>query len=170
MKKTMILLIASIMLPVIALLSFAADVRIGTHASYYIPPEAGASATVLLGADIDYDVDRYIEARLSIEKSDYTASGTQYSRTNVPITIKAHYSPYSSLDPYIGGGIGYYDLSTNGVSNATAGIHALAGVTMNLAGLSGGLEYTYTIPDTRTTGVGYSSFTLNINGGSYFQL
>lgn len=170
MKKICIVvsLLAFISVPMAA--SYAAELTIGTHASYYLPPEAGASSTVLLGADVSYNLDKYIEAQLSIEKSDYSASGNEYSRTNVPITIKAHYSPYSPLDPYVGGGVGYYDLKTNGVSNATAGLHALAGISINLAGLSGGLEYKYTIPNTNAWDVGYSSLTIDIKGASSFQL
>lgn len=150
--------------------SFAADLTIGTHASYYTPAEEGATPTLMLGVDADYKIGGYFTARLSIDNSNYSIAGTQYSMTPVTLSLIGHPYPDAAISPYIGGGVGYYDKKINGMSDSTTGIHALAGISMNFQTFIAGIEIKYTIPDLEDGSINYTSTTATMTGGLFVQL
>jgi hypothetical protein len=167
MKRTLLIVLILCSLSFQAL---AADLIIGTHASYFIPPEAGASPTLMVGVDADYMIGPYFLAQLSIENANYTAGGSQYSLTPITLSLIGYPSPGATLEPYIGGGVGYYDRKIDGVSDSTTGIHAMMGIALNFQALTAGIEVRYTMPDTRDGSINYTSISANMTGGLYMKL
>ena len=88
--------------------AFAADLDIGTHASFYSPPEGGGN-TVMDGVDATYRLGPYFSARGDLDNSSYQASNHKYSLTSLAITLIGHLLGDYKVDPYLGGGLGLYD-------------------------------------------------------------
>ncbi|MFC1559949.1 hypothetical protein ACFLZ2_00395 [Candidatus Margulisiibacteriota bacterium] len=167
MKKALLVLI---ILSFMSLQVFAAELSIGTRVSYFMPPEAGASSTLMLGIDADYNLGPHFLAQLAVENANYTAGGSQYSLTPITLTLMGYPAPGAPLEPYIGGGIGYYDKKIDGVSASTTGIHAVAGIALNMLTFIAGFEIKYTIPDIKDGSINYTSVSANMTGGMYMKL
>ena len=166
MKK----IIASVIIfQILSFQVFAASLSIGTHASYFVPPETGATSTLMMGIDANYRMGGYFSAQLSVENANYVAGGKQYSLTPITLSVIGHPYPNAPFNPYIGGGIGYYDKTVDGASASTTGLHAMTGIALNLKTVNAGFEIKYTIPDTRDMSVGYSSVSGNMTGGMYME-
>jgi len=149
--------------------AFAADLDIGTHASFYYPPEGGGN-TLMTGIDATYKVGSYFSARGDLDNSSYQAADHKYSLTSLAVTLIGHLMGESNIDPYIGGGIGYFDKKTDGVSDTSTGLNALAGVAAHFQSLNVGVELKYTIPDTRHMETGFYSFGGNMTSGIHVDL
>ena len=167
MKK--FILSGLILVQIISFQALAASLSIGTHASYFLPPESGASSTLMVGIDANYRIGGYFSAQLSIENANYVAGGKQYSLTPITLSLIAYPYPGAQLSPYVGGGIGYYDKKIDGVSDSTTGIHAMTGISVALQTFNAGFEMKYTIPDTKDMSVSYTSVSGNMTGGLYME-
>lgn len=149
--------------------SFAADLDIGTHASFYVPPEGGGT-TLMTGIDADYRIGSYFSARGSVDNANYQTSEHQYSLTALTLTLIYHTLGASSIDPYLGAGAGLYDKKTDGVSDSTTGLNVLAGVSAKFQTFNVGFEVKYIIPDTRHMDTGFYSFGGQMTGGLHVSL
>jgi len=161
MKK--ILAISAFIL-ILCPIAFADDLDIGTHASFYLPPEGGGN-TLMMGVDANYRIGSYFSARGSIDNSNYSTSDHQYSLTTYTVTLIGHILGDSNIDPYLGAGLGLYDKKTDGISNSTTGYNALAGLAFRFPAFNAGLEIKYTIPDSRHMDTGYYSIGGQMTGG-----
>jgi opacity protein-like surface antigen len=150
--------------------SYSADLDLGTHASFFLPPEGGGGNATMVGVDANYKIGPYFSARGSVDNSNYVANTINYSLTSVTVTLIGHLLGSSPIDPYAGAGIGFYDKKTNGVSRDTTGLNALAGISMNFQTFTAGIEIKYTLPDTRYMNSGFYSIGGQMTGGMHLSL
>jgi hypothetical protein len=149
--------------------ALAADLDIGTHASFYAPPEGGGN-TLMTGVDATYKMGPYFSAKGSLDNSSYQAAEHKYSLTSVSITLIGHLLGASSIDPYIGQGIGYYDKKTDSVSDTSTGLNSVAGIAVHYQTFNAGIEIKYVIPDTRHMESGFYSAGGQMTGGLHVDL
>jgi len=161
MKK---ILVASLFLVIFIHGSSAADLDIGTHASFFIPPEGGGN-TLMTGIDANYKIGSYFSARASVDNANYSTADHQYSLTSLTITLIGHILGASSIDPYLGAGVGLFDKKIDGVSDSSTGLNALAGIAAHFPTFNAGLEIKYTIPDTGHMDTGFYSIGGQMTGG-----
>lgn len=149
--------------------SLAADLDIGTHASFFIPPEGGGN-TLMTGIDANYRLNTYFSARGSIDNANYQTNEHQYSLTSLTVTLIGHLLGESSIDPYVGAGVGYYDKKIDGNSDSSTGLNALAGISAKFTTFSVGLEVKYIIPDTKHMETGFYSVGGQLTGGLHISM
>jgi len=167
MKKAMFIALSIVIFA--SMPAFSASLSVGTHASYFVPPESGATSTLMMGVDAMYKMGGYFSAQFSVENANYIAAGKQYSLTPITVSLIAHPYPNAQLNPYVGGGVGYYDKRVDGASDSTTGVHVMTGINILLQNVNAGFEIKYTVPDTRNMNVGYSSVTGSMVGGMYME-
>jgi len=149
--------------------ALAADLDIGTHASFYSPPEGGGN-TVMAGIDATYRMGPYFSARGDLDNSNYQAADHKYSLTSVSITLIGHLLGASNIDPYIGLGVGYYDKITDGASDKSTGLNSVAGIAVHFQTFNAAVEIKYVIPDTRHMDTGFYSAGGQMTGGLHVDL
>jgi hypothetical protein len=149
--------------------AFAAELDIGTHASVYYPPEGGGN-TLMTGIDATYKIGPYFSARGDLDNSSYQAADHKYSLTSLAVTLIGHLLGDSNFDPYVGAGLGYYDKKIDGVTDASTGLNALAGISAHFQTFTAGLELKYVIPDTRHMETGFYSFGGTMTGGLHVDI
>lgn len=149
--------------------AFAADLDIGTHASFFLPPEGGGN-TIMAGIDANYRLSSYFSARASVDNANYSANNHGYSITAVTVTLLGHLMGDSTLDPYVGAGAGLFDKKIDGISNSTTGLNAVAGIAAHFPTFNAGFEVKYTIPDTRYMDTGFYSVGGQMTGGLHVSL
>lgn len=149
--------------------AYAATLDIGTHASFYYPPEGGGN-TLMTGIDATYLIGPYFSARGDLDNSSYQTSDHKYSLTSLAVTLIGHLMGASTIDPYVGAGVGYYDKKTDGVSDTSTGLNTLMGITAHFQALNVGVEIKYTIPDARHMETGFYSLGGNMTGGLHVDL
>jgi hypothetical protein len=149
--------------------ALAADLDIGTHASFYSPPEGGGN-TLMTGIDATYCFGPYFSARGDLDNSSYQTADHKYSLTSLAVTLIGHLLGDSKVDPYVGGGLGYYDKKTDGVSDTSTGLNALTGITVHFQTFNVGVEIKYLIPDTRHMETGFYSVGGQMTGGLHVDL
>ncbi len=148
--------------------SSGGELSITTRISYYNPPEGPAGGTIMAGIAVNYSISQYFVLQGSLDHSSYTAEGKQYTLTPITITAIAHPTPYSSFDPYIGAGIGYYGKTVDQAASSTTGLNGVLGISFKLGGALAGLEARYMIPDTTKMDAGFTSLSAYMTGGMYF--
>jgi len=145
--------------------AFADDLDIGTHASFYLPPEGGGN-TLMAGVDATYRHSDYVSLRGSVDNSNYQATEHKYSVTWLTLDLIYHTMGRNVIDPYIGAGGGLVDKKVDSdPSLTTTSLNALAGISMNFQSLVVGFEVKYIIPDTRYMETGFYSAGGNLTGG-----
>jgi hypothetical protein len=149
--------------------SFAADLDIGTHASFYAPPEGGGN-TLMTGVDATYRVGPYFSARGDLDNSSYQTADHKYSLTSLTLTLIGHLMGASNIDPYLGAGIGHYDKKIDGETNLSTGLNYLAGIAAHFQTFNAGIEIKYVIPDTRYMDTGFYTAGANMTGGMHIDL
>jgi hypothetical protein len=149
--------------------SFAGSVDIGTHASFYAPPEGGGN-TLMVGVNATYVLNSYFSARGDVDSSNYQANDHKYSLTSLTLTLIGHLLGNSAVDPYLGAGMGMYDKKTDDLSDTSTGLNALAGIAMHFPTIDLGIEVKYVIPDTRDMKTGFYSAGCNLTGGLHVRL
>jgi len=164
-----ILAITSFVLVTMTACAFGADLDIGTHASFFLPPEGGGN-TLMTGIDANYRVGPYFSLRGSVDNASYATNDHKYSVTSITLTAIEHLMGDSPIDPYIGAGAGLYDKTIDGDPNSTTGLNALAGIAARFQTFNVGFELKYTIPDTRYMETGYYSVGGQMTGGLHVSL
>jgi hypothetical protein len=149
--------------------SYAADLDIGTHASFYSPPEGGGN-TAMVGVDATYRLNNYFSARGSVDNANYRTTEHQYSLTSYTLDMLLHLMGAAQIDPYVGLGGGLNEKQIDGFPNSTTLMNALAGVTIHFPTFNAGVEIKYTIPDTRYMDTGFYSAGGNMTGGMHLSL
>jgi hypothetical protein len=149
--------------------ALATDLDIGTHASFYYPPEGGGN-TLMTGVDATYRIGPYFSARGDLDNSSYQTADHKYSLTSLSLTLIGHLNGDSIVDPYVGGGLGYYDKTTDGVSDKSTGLNALVGIAAHFQTFNAGVEIKYVIPDTRHMDTGFYSAGGQMTGGLHVDL
>lgn len=127
--------------------SIAGLMTLGAKASVYNPPEPGANPSLMYGFFLDYEINEYLHARTDASYTSYTAEGIDYTLMPITANLIAHFMPGSSVDPYIGGGLGYYSKTADGVETAKTGAQGIAGLRFTVGGLTAALEVTYIVSD-----------------------
>ena len=155
MKK---LFIVTFILFLISNPAFAGNLNLGAKASIYNPSVPGASPTIMYGIVADYDVNQMIHARGSVEYATYSIKDTSYSLMPVTVDIIAHLFPGFFVDPYFGGGVGYYKYTAGSVETSTTGLQAVAGISASIGAFYAGFEAKYYIPDASKTSEGQLSY------------
>ena len=125
----------------------AGQLTLGAKASVYSPPEEGANPSLMYGFMLDYDINASLHARAEASYTSYTAKGIDYTLMPVTFNLIAHFIPGGAIDPYLGGGIGYYSKTAAGVETANTGAQGVAGLAFKLGGLNAALEASYVVPD-----------------------
>ena len=149
--------------------SFAADLDIGTHASFYAPPEGGGN-TLMTGVDATYRVGPYFSARGDVDNSSYQTADHKYSLTSLTLTLIGHPMGASSIDPFLGAGLGNYDKQIDGLTDSSTGLNFLAGIAAHFQTFNAGIEIKYVIPDTRDMATGFYTVGANMTGGMHIEL
>jgi len=149
--------------------ALAADLDIGTHASFYIPPEGGGN-TLMTGVDANYRIGPYFSARGSVDNSNYQTSDHRYTLTSITITLIGHLLGRSSIDPYAGAGIGFYEKRIDDSTLTSTGLNAVAGISANFQTFNAGVEIKYTVPDTKHMETGFYSVGGQMTGGLHVDL
>jgi hypothetical protein len=149
--------------------SFAADLDIGTHASFYYPTEGGGN-TLMTGVDATYRTGPYLSIRGDLDNSSYQTADHKYSLTSLAVTLIGHLLGESKIDPYVGGGLGFYEKTTDGLIDSSTGLNALAGIAVHFQTLNVGLEIKYVLPDTRHMETGFYTIGGNLTGGLHIDL
>ncbi len=124
----------------------------------------------MVGVDANYRMNDYFSVRGSVDNSNYSTNEHKYSLTMVMVNLIGHLMGKSSVDPYAGAGMGLSDKNTDGSSVTTTALNALAGIAVNIQGLTAGLEIKYTIPDTRDMNTGFYSAGGNLTGGVHLTI
>ena len=124
----------------------------------------------MTGVDATYRIGPYFSARGDLDNSNYQSFDHKYSLTSLSITLIGHLLGDSNFDPYVGGGLGFYDKSTDGVTDSSTGLNALAGIIAHFQTFNAGLELKYVIPDTRHMETGFYTFGGNMTGGLHVEL
>jgi hypothetical protein len=166
MKK---LLATTVLVILICSSSVAASLNIGTHASFYAPPEGGGN-TLMAGIDATYRLNSYFSARGDLDASNYQSNDHKYSLTSLSVTLIGHLLGSSSVDPYLGAGIGLYDKRTDDVTDRSTGFNALAGIAVHFPTFNLGIEVKYVLPDTRHMDAGFYTMGGNMTGGLHVDL
>jgi len=126
---------------------------LGAKASIYTPPEVGANPTLMYGFVLDYDINEIFHARAGASYTSYSVhddiTDTNINYTLMPITLNliAHFIPGGAIDPYIGGGIGYYSKTTDSVESSHTGGQAVAGINIKTGGINVAFEAAFIDPD-----------------------
>lgn len=149
--------------------SFAADLDIGTHASFYLPPEGGGN-TLMTGIDATYRTGPYFSIRGDLDNSSYQTSDHKYSLTSLAVTLVGHPLGNSKIDPYVGAGLGLYDKKIDDLTDSSTGLNALAGISIHFQTFNAGVEIKYVIPDTRHMETGFYTVGGNLTGGLHIDL
>ncbi|MFH1709730.1 MAG: outer membrane beta-barrel protein [bacterium] len=147
----------------------AADLDIGTHASFYYPPEGGGN-TLMTGIDATYRIGPYLSIRGDLDNSSYQAAAHKYSMTSLAVTLIGHLLGASMVDPYLGGGVGLYEKNTDGTVDSSTGLNALAGIAIRFQTFNVGVEAKYVLPDTRHMETGFYTIGGNMTGGLHIDL
>jgi hypothetical protein len=148
---------------------FCADLDIGTHANFYLPPEGGGN-TLMTGVDATYRLDDHFSARGSVDNSNYAANGIAYSVTSLSLTLIEHLLGASVFDPYLGAGMTISQKKVDAVENNMTGYNAVAGVALNSSSVNVGVEIKYTIPDSGHMETGYYSVGGNLTSAVHISL
>ena len=153
-KKTILLLLFALMLasPV-----WGGRLTIGANISLYDPPESGTSVSLMVGIRADYMINKHWSADAALEWTHYQDDrGLDY--TVMPMTSNLRFHPLGQylgkrhgevhLDPYLGGGIGYYRRIVEGDDRSSFGYQALGGLRLHgVPGLRASFEVRYIVPD-----------------------
>lgn len=148
---------------------FSADLDIGTHASFFLPPEGGGN-TLMAGIDATYRLNDTFSARGSVDNASYSTSDHKYEVTSASADLIWHVLGKSFFDPYLGSGVVYYVKSTDGIASSTTGLNALAGLSLVFQTFSAGVEVKYTVPDANDMKTGYYSSGGQLTGGLHVNL
>jgi hypothetical protein len=122
-------------------------ITLGAKASVYNPPEQGASPALMYGFLLDYEINSYFHANAGASYTSYTANGNNYTLMPITFDLIYHIMPGASLDPYIGGGLGYYSKTINGSENSRGGAQAMTGVAFHIGNFNAAIEISYILPD-----------------------
>ena len=104
--------------------------------------------------------------RGSVDTTSYTVGSS--SVTYMPVRLDVIYSQTLAgvLHPYAGAGVSYNTTTVTGLPSTTStGAQAEAGVSLNLGGLSVGVEYCYSVPDLSHPDVNASSANAYMTAG-----
>lgn len=145
-------------------LAYAGRLNFGAKASIYNPTISGASPTLMYGIVADYEVNPMIHARGTIEYTTYTVNNIGHSLMPVTLNIIAHFMPGTPIDPYLGGGAGYYKYVAGSDETSTIGLQAIGGIRISLGAFYAAFETSYYIPDASETGEGSLSYGGNMTG------
>ncbi len=127
--------------------AYAGQLTLGAKASIYNPPEEGANPSLMYGFVLDYDINAFLHAQADASYTSYTADGIDYTLMPITVNLIAHFIPGGAIDPYLGGGLGYYSKTADGVETANTGAQAIAGFAFKVGGLNAAFEATYIVPD-----------------------
>ena len=147
MRNIKALCLSVILLMSISSAVLAGQLTLGAKAYIYNPPEEGASPSLMYGFVLDYDMNRYLHAMAEASYTSYAAKGINYTLMPITLNLVAHFLPGSPVDPYLGGGVGYYSKTADGVENSKTGWQTMAGVTFRVGNFYAGFEATYIVPD-----------------------
>jgi hypothetical protein len=120
---------------------------LGAKASIYNPPEDGANPSLMYGFVLDYDINRYLHAQADASYTSYTAKGIDYTLMPITFNLIAHFMPESNIDPYLGGGVGYYSKTVDGTERSRTGGQGMAGLNFHIGGFNASLELRYIVMD-----------------------
>ena len=134
--------------------TLAAELDIGPHASFFLPPDGGGN-TLMTGIDATYRLNDNFSARGSVDNANYSSNDHKYMVTSFSLDLITHILGKSAFDPYIGTGVVYYEKSTDGISASTTGLNAIAGISMNFQTFSAGIEVKYVVPDANDMKTGF---------------
>jgi hypothetical protein len=148
-------------------MSFAGDLTLGARAGVYNPPEEGAKPSFMYGFTLDYGINAYLHARADASYTSYAADGIDYTLMPVTINLIAHFLPGAPIDPYLGGGVGYYSKTKDGVEFSKTGAQAMAGFNFKIGGLNAAFEAMYIVPDLNHSDVGSFSWGGSAAGTTY---
>jgi len=148
MKKILFLSVLISMIIILPALPAAAGaLTLGAKASVYNPPEEGADPSLMYGFFLDYEINKFLHARADASYTSYAASGHNYTLMPITIGLIAHFLPDAPIDPYLGGGIGYYSSTFDGSETSHTGAQAQAGLNFHIGAFSAALEVSYIVPD-----------------------
>jgi len=125
----------------------AGVLTLGAKASIYNPPEEGASPTLMYGFVLDYDINAHLHARAGASYTSYSAKGVRYTLMPITFNLIYHLMPGNFIDPYLGGGVGYYSKTEDGNEYGRTGGQAVAGMRFSVGGLNAAIEATYIDPN-----------------------
>ena len=163
------ILVVTIFLLFCSSAALSADLDIGTHANFYLPPEGGGN-TLSTGIDATYRIDNYVSARGSVDNASYSANNIHYSLTSLTIDLIYHALGKNTLDPYIGAGVGYYEQKADLETTSSTGLNALAGILFHFQSFNAGIEVKYVVPDTHHMETGFYSVGGQLTGGLHITL
>jgi hypothetical protein len=170
MKNLKLYLLIIIAFSLLVQSAHAGLLTLGAKASIYNPPEEGANPSVMYGFVLDYDINRILHARAGASYTSYTAKGINYTLMPITLNLIAHFMPESTVDPYLGGGVGYYSKTVDGVESSKTGGQAIGGITFRLEGFYAGFEVQYIVPDLAQSDIGSLSWGGWASGTSYIWI
>ena len=127
--------------------AFCGALTMGAKASIYNPPQEGASPSLMYGFFLDYEINKYVHTRADASYTSYSANGHNYTLMPITINLIAHFMPDGVIDPYLGGGIGYYSQTMDGAETSHTGAQAQAGLNFHMGAFSAAIEVSYIVPD-----------------------
>lgn len=163
-QPVILMLILSLSAPVLC-----ADLDIGTHANFYLPPEGGGN-TLMTGVDVSYKLNDHFSARGSLDNSNYTANGSAYSITMLSLTLIDHLLGSSAFDPYVGAGLNMSQGKVDTIETNMTGYNAVAGLSYKTSGVTVGVEIKYIVPDSRYMETGYYLVGGNLTSAVHISL
>lgn len=145
----------------------AGMLTLGAKAAIYNPPEAGANPSLMYGFVLDYEINRMLHANAGTSYTSYTAGGVNYTLMPITLNLIAHFMPDSNIDPYLGGGLGYYSKTAAGVESSKTGAQGVAGLAFRVGGFNAAFEAQYIVPDLSHGEIGSYSWGGWASGSAY---
>lgn len=170
MRIQKVILLIIILLVAISSSAFAGLLTLGAKASIYNPPEEGANPTLMYGFILDYDINRILHARAGASYASYMAKGINYTLMPITFNLIAHFMPESNIDPYLGGGLGYYSKTVDGVESSKTGGQAIAGISFRIGNFNAAFEASYIVPDLSESDIGSLSWGGWASGTTYIWI
>ena len=128
-------------------IAYAGQLALTAKASIYNPPEACAAPSLMYGFGLDYDINGYWHAMADASYTSYAAGGKNYTLMPITVNLIGHFAPGAPVDPYLGGGLGYYSKTVDGVENGRTGAQAMTGIAFKIGNFNAALEATYMVTD-----------------------
>jgi hypothetical protein len=162
MKKYVVAVII-VLLAVGTSLAGVVDIS-GRAGVYSAPGTSGYSAMYGLAANVRLTDNWSI--RGSADTTSYMVGASSVTYTPVRLDVIYSQTVAGFFHPYAGAGVSYNTTTVTGLPSTTStGAQAEAGVSLNLGGLSVGVEYCYLVPDLNHTEVNASSLNAYMTAG-----
>jgi opacity protein-like surface antigen len=150
--------------------ALAGSLTLGAKASIYNPPEEGANPSLMYGFFLDYEMSKFLHARADASYTSYAAKDHNYSLMPITLNLIAHFIPDGNIDPYLGGGVGYYSYTADGMETSHTGAQAQAGLNFHIGGFSAAVEVSYIVPDINHSDVNSVSWGGWASGTTYMYV